>query len=74
MNYLLFNFFKCLLLLRAPFKTVLLPGHLIERAYNLTDLGCASSKNPQCLRRLVFSFLLVGGDVAANLLITSIGI
>jgi len=35
MNYPLFNLFKCLSLLRAPFKISLLLGHSIERAYNL---------------------------------------
>lgn len=33
MNYFLFNLFKGLLLLRAPFEIILLPGHLAERAY-----------------------------------------
>ena len=36
MNYLLFNLFKGLSLPSAPCKIVLLPGRLIERAYNLT--------------------------------------
>jgi len=36
MNYLAFNFFKYLLLLRAPFKIIFLLGHLLERVYNLT--------------------------------------
>jgi len=38
MNYLPFNFFKCFSLLRAPLKIVLLPGHSVERAYNLTSV------------------------------------
>jgi len=33
-NYLLFNLFKGLLLLRAPVKVILLPGHSTERAYD----------------------------------------
>ena len=36
MNYLLFNLFKGLLLFRALFKIVVLPGHLIERVYDQT--------------------------------------
>jgi len=35
MSYLLLNVFKCLSLLRAPFKIILLPGHVIQRTYNL---------------------------------------
>jgi len=35
MNCPLFNLFKFLSLLRGPFKIILLPGHLIERVYNL---------------------------------------
>jgi len=35
MNYFLFNSFKGISLVRAPFKIILLPGHLIGRAYNL---------------------------------------
>ena len=35
MKYFPFNLFKCLSLLRAPLKIVLLPGHVVERAYNL---------------------------------------
>jgi len=35
MNYLPFNLFKCLSLLSAPFKIILLPGHMVQRAYNL---------------------------------------
>jgi len=38
MNYLLFNLFKCLLLLRSPFEIIHLPGHVIERAYNLAAI------------------------------------
>jgi len=35
MNYLPLNLFKCLSLLRAPFKIILLPGHVVQRTYNL---------------------------------------
>ena len=35
MNCLPFNLFKCLSLLRAPFKIILLPGHVVQRTYNL---------------------------------------
>ena len=35
MNYLPFNLFKCLSLLSAPFKIILLLGHVVQRTYNL---------------------------------------
>jgi len=35
MNYLPFNLFKCLLLLRTPFKIILLPVPVVKRTYNL---------------------------------------
>jgi len=34
MNYLPFNLFEGLSLLRTPFE-IILPGHMMERAYNL---------------------------------------
>jgi len=35
MNYLPFNLFKCLSLLRDPFKIILLLGHVVQRTHNL---------------------------------------
>jgi len=69
MNYLLFKLFKGLSLFRAPFKIVLFLGHLIERAYNLVVIWDVYLPKQACV-----SFLLVGRDVAAVLLTTSIGI
>lgn len=54
MNYLLFDLFKSLLLLRDPFKIILHLCHLLEGAYNHTNLKCSFSKIPQCLKKLVF--------------------
>jgi len=56
MNYFFFNLFKGLSLRRAPFTIVLpVPLHR-EGLQSDCNLGYAFSKNPQCLRKLVFPF------------------
>jgi len=69
MNYFLFNLFRVLPLLKAPLKIILFPDHVIERAYNLAIM-CILQKLTTPKKACV-SFLLVGGDRAATLLITS---
>ena len=47
MNYFWSNLFKCLLLLRAPLKILLLLGHLIEKVYNLAVIWDVHPPKPQ---------------------------
>jgi len=50
MNYLPFNLFKCLSLLRASFKIILLPGHVVQRTYSLAviwDVHTPKTHNTQ---------------------------
>jgi len=58
MNYLPLNLFKCLSLLRAPFKIILLPGHVVQRTYNLTviwDMHPPKTHNTQEGRCFLFA-------------------
>lgn len=65
--YLLFNLFKDLLL-GAPSEDCLL-GHLLERTYHQAEIQNISPKTTKS-RKACVSFLLMGGNIAVNLLIT----
>jgi len=56
------------------FKIILLLGHLTKRAFNPTVFWICILQKPTTLQKGCVSFLLVGGDIAAILLITSVGI
>jgi len=74
MNYLPFSLFIFLLLLRDAFKIILLSGHVVQRTYNLAIIWDVHSQKATTPKKACASFLLVGGDIAAILLMTSIGI
>lgn len=67
----LFDLFKGLSLHRAPLQITLLLSYLVQRAHSKTVVW---DMKPIKARKAWLSFLVVGGDIAAILLMTFIGI